>query len=507
MAVDLSIPNSIIGAYAQGRAEALERVKNAQQQQQLVTENQQRQQQIDQQQKQFEATLKQHDAETKAHLDLLRAAHQLDIVKTLPELKKLAESTGNVPGFTQTGMTPQNMPPGYLDTGQRTFIGNPALGLGDVSFDALSPEASAAQLGRTTTIAKTPVLAQELSDFKDRANFASNLETQTKIKTAEGLLPAEKQMKDYEAAIAATAAEKDYEHRRGIVDLQGQWEAYIKGFESPELWTHQPIAPELIKNLGLPEGSTWNDLGLTGMEDVGKKKLQAYDSIESGLRRVQNAFAQRAAELAKEFPSQFPNTPEGTKAAIKAAYEQYFQGGFTGTIKDVWNKIVPDDFVESVRPELAKIFLQMKEVNNLGSALTENESRFLKGFTLSGERNETATRAMSILQNAIPDLHQAEYDTVSTYGKGKHLGAGGVVKVDAGGNIIGGSVANTPKPSASVPSKTAKTPTVFEGGPVTNGIITDDLIKFIQDQNKGSKPSRDVVIKALKQSGYKMAGE
>ncbi len=145
MPVDLSIPNSIIGAYAQGRQEALQRLKNVQEQQQQAIENEQKQKAADEQRRQFEASLKQaHELESqKIALD---KAH-LDISKTiaLAGFQHQAEETGVAPpGFM--GSAPQGTP-GYaqplpqLDpsTGQpmsQTFYGVPGSIFGGQNFQA-----------------------------------------------------------------------------------------------------------------------------------------------------------------------------------------------------------------------------------------------------------------------------------------------------------------------------------------------------------------------------------
>src|SRR6266705_4588155 len=135
MPVDLGVGNSIIQAYNAGRQEFLERQKNQQTLAQQAIENRQRQETIDAQMSQFKENQQREKEQFQAQHELAKSSFNLQQVMALPEFQKLAETTGQIPGATQSPYITQE---GSVDPTRQSFQLPQALG--GFNINARTPE-------------------------------------------------------------------------------------------------------------------------------------------------------------------------------------------------------------------------------------------------------------------------------------------------------------------------------------------------------------------------------
>lgn len=132
--VDLNIGNSIINAFAQGRAEALERLRNKQVQDQLKVENERAIERQKVQDQQFQAELTQRQLEFEARQKIDELGYQLRKTGTkidIDEVLRKQIQEGGIPSGYQRETLP------YLDEAVRQMptIPGATSPLGDPAFE------------------------------------------------------------------------------------------------------------------------------------------------------------------------------------------------------------------------------------------------------------------------------------------------------------------------------------------------------------------------------------
>lgn len=190
MPVDLSVSQSIISAYAQGKQEALQKEKLAREKEQQDIENKLRTEAAAEQTRQFNEQFRQAGEQFRASQALQSAQFNLTKALAIPEFQRLAEQSGSVPGFEKTPQQASSSAPVFdkttgaavsLDTTpiqqtSNTFKGT-IPGLEDISFTARTPEEAAAQEAeRQRTLMQPKVeadLQSELLKLQGQAQIES----------------------------------------------------------------------------------------------------------------------------------------------------------------------------------------------------------------------------------------------------------------------------------------------------------------------------------------------
>lgn len=191
MAVKLDVSNSIINAYAQGKAEAVQAEELRKKQEQTQIENDQRQKQIDAQRKQFEDRLKFDKTSQDATHAHEKAVLDLQHLVANQGFADAAEKTGNLPaGFNQTGQEEYEISPGVMGTR------NIATDASGNTFRYRTPESTATQNANITSIERKPLM----DEARQQAIFKEELARETDKLSADEKMQGELRLKTIEEA-------------------------------------------------------------------------------------------------------------------------------------------------------------------------------------------------------------------------------------------------------------------------------------------------------------------
>lgn len=210
MPIDLGVSQSIIGAYSQGRQEALQRQKLKLDTEQQAIENKQKADAAAEQTRQFNERLKSDQAQLEASHQLQQAQFNLSKALALPQFQKLAEESGNVAGFT----------PGPSQQGgdYRTFTGT-APGLEGTSFTAANPDVAL----KREVERKRALLGPEFEKLDQQQQFELNkLDQQEQLRLAR-----ESELADAQRAFEDSKLERQLANAREIakINVAGRLEA------------------------------------------------------------------------------------------------------------------------------------------------------------------------------------------------------------------------------------------------------------------------------------------
>lgn len=406
MAVKLDVSNSIINAYAQGKAEATQaqELKKKTEQQQL--ENEQRQAQIDEAKRQFDEQLKNEKANQaathaheKAQLDLQHLIANQGFIDA-------AEKSGNPPpGFTPTGSEQFEISPGVF--GSR-IIAN------DSSGNTIRYRTSQAVNQQNIEFGKA-TRAQLITEEKNMKDYEAKLQENLSKLTAEQRLNAEKVLQTQEETFKQNQAERDFKHDLALQQEKDRVNLQIAGIKGKgeEVWNDIPLDPKALEAFGLPRGSTWKDaLGAVKLDTVGKKNFEAGLNIEPLIMDSQSTLDQV--------------TDNG-----KRGYDRYFLGAGKGIVGDITQKIpgMQDSYVTNASPVLGNLFLKAKELANLGSAFTPTEKKFLADYVPGAERSLTPQLAESMLNHLIDAVRLERLNTIKVHGTKVGTGSSTNIKI------------------------------------------------------------------------------
>lgn len=416
MAINLDVSNSINSAYAAGQALARQRKTDAEKLAQDAIDNEARQQQIDAQKARDAEAIKQHSELLKQNEEQFNANHELaksqlkmqQLVQALGFKKFTEEGGGAAPGFDQTGQSMGEAGGPVVETSPGVFenvSANSTYSNKDsgISYAARNPEAVAAQNAKLGQIARAPLQAEERANYL----FKGDYERRSAELALNQKATAEEHLKTIELAHDTAIKEAEYRNNLDVQKLRNEGmldntNDKNANKQTVQFWTRNLLDPEAQKEFNAPAGSTWQDvLGNVELDAKGKEKFLAYSKLEPQLLHAQELLDQKDPKTGK------------------TGYQEFFLGGLKGRSADLFKNITGSTpFVNSIRPSLANVFLTMKDEANLGSALTKNESEFLKGYVPGNERNITPDEAKHIIDNLIPTIRQNRIETVKTYGKG-----------------------------------------------------------------------------------------
>lgn len=404
MPLNLDVGNSIIRAYATGRAEAFDR---QQQQDKLLKEQQdseERQAALDEQKRQFDAKQKQDANQFKIEHELRKNLFGLQQTTAAQDFSKFTEETGN----PAQGYTPDTAgsPTDTVEIAPNVFVPRATLykNAEGQTYTARTPQVATFQKAQN----QDTLEASNRNEVRKNMIFQSALQDNLNNNEQERRFTQDDYINAVENAHKTTARHEDYRHD---LDMQLLRNEAILGkagaAQKDELWTRLPLNPAAQDHFNLPAGSTWNDaLGNANLDAPGKEELLKLIKAEPLVIRIQE-------ELSKNY--QDPADPGKTISG----YDRYFQGGVKGTVKDIYNRVVPDPYVNSIKPDLGEFFTAMKEIGNFGSALTKNEAEFMRSYVPGAERTLTPDAAKKIVDHALKSVEQNQIDTVITHGSVK----------------------------------------------------------------------------------------
>ena len=399
MPIDLSVGNSINAAYAQGRKESFERQQRLDELAQKQKEEEDKAAMLAEQQRQFNEKQAQDQKQFQVEHALRQNLFNLQQTTAAQDFSKFTEQTGN----PAQGFSPDlaGSPTDTVEIAPGTFVPRATLYKNDqgVSYTARSPQVAAHQQAQVEDTLK----ASDRNETRHNMLYQSALADSLSNNASERKNTQEDYINAIENAQKTTARHEDYRHD---LDMQLLRNAAILGkagaAQKDELWDRLPLNPAAQDFFKLPAGSVWSDaIGQANMDAPGKEELLKLIKAEPIIIRVQE-------ELSKQF--QDPNT-----RTVQSGYDRYFQGGIKGTVKDLYNKVVPDPYVNSIKPDLGEFFTAMKEIGNFGSALTKNEAEFMRAYVPGSERTLTPDAARKIVDHSLKSIEQNQIDTVMTH--------------------------------------------------------------------------------------------
>lgn len=408
MAVDLTPSQSLIGAYAQGRAELETELKRRQDTKQQAKDNEFRQAQLDEQKRQHEEQMKQRDKEFDVSNKLQTATHELSKYIAGIQFQKQAEDTNQAPpGFeVDQQASPSSMyevTPGVFEPNTTPYV-NKDLG---IKFNARSSAHTASDIAESERIAQQPKIDAERQLIMERASQ----ERVTEQLKSDSTFDYQKALQSLEADQKINLENLRYAHDLDVVGLKGEAalrvQAAKSGQKSIETWTQFPLDPVAKERFASdhPEAKTWGDIFPNGELDVeGKQKFLTYANAERVINNV-------IPNLEKKY-----KLKNGTEIS---GYELYFKGAISGRQADIMqeldSKAVPE--VENIRKDLGRVFLLMKNDANLGAVLSETEKKLLETYIAGTDRKMTVTRAIAIIPDMLNALREERINTVITHGK------------------------------------------------------------------------------------------
>ncbi len=369
MAVDLSIPNSIIGAYAQGRAEALQRLKDAQAQTQFQQEQQFKQQQLSQQQQEEQQRLQQAQKQFEDSQKLTREVHaatqkheasMLGLQQAIASLgfqEHFQTGKGVPPGFTNLG------PPPGLDTGERTLIGGPDTGTGISQIQATDPTIYAKQQAELEKIGLRP-----------KADIATELEN-LKLK--------QKQEEDTLA----------YRRALEVANLNGQYRlAAAKEARDAqrENVLDKPFDPSVLRD----------NFGISNYQILTPRTA-------AGLNLIKPLTPKEKDELATL--NNLESSVHALKDKLDASNYAYFRTDTSGATAETSAKIFgeKDPYNSQVRAELGRV-LGKEVVEEAGKTLSASELKILQSHIPDISHFQSPEDVKNKLNNLLDSLHQMQ---------------------------------------------------------------------------------------------------
>jgi len=410
MPVNLDFGNSLMSAYAQGRAELEREINRQKDDEERIKEDEFRQKQFDEQKRQHEQSIKQSDEHFKANAQLQKAMQDLQKIEAGIKFQEHAEKTGIAPpGFKMDSLRTIGAPVKEVAPGE--FIPSyysyedPVSG---IKFDARLPQGVAADEAaqdRITDAAKIDYLKKATD-----VTATSNRETARIDRDAD--FENRKILLDIEDKKQTAREQRQYTQAKELFKLKSDSAEAIAGTKAAgktklEYWSRFPVDPEIRKFFpDHPDAQTLGELFPGGEMDAPGKKLfldytNAEDSIEKVLPKLEAKYTLANGKEISGYDLFF-------KGALKGKLEERIQGLPSYAVKEV----------EAMRKELGKIFLSMKELEGLGAVLSENEQALLGTYVATPTRDITSTRAQAIFSDLLPTIQQRRANTAMVHVKG-----------------------------------------------------------------------------------------
>lgn len=405
--INLDVSNSINGAYAAGRSEAFARQQEAARIAQQAKEEEDKAALLKEQQDEFLKKQSQEAEQFKAEHGLRESIFNLSQATAKQDMAQKGaewtERTGTpAQGFVEDLSKSPNdtiedpTQPGVFMPRATTYVNKDT----GSSYTARSPQVAAAMSGQLAALAKEPLIKQD----RATSTFENSLAEERQGLHDRGEWSHENDIKAVELAHDKAIKEEGYRNNLDVENLRGRYaqaiaEGKADAKSTEQLWLENRLDPVAQKAFGVHDGSTWHDvLGNGVMDAKGKEKFLTLSTMEPEAIAAEEALSARDSKG-------------------KTGFDRYFLGGVSGALKEQYQKLYPDPFVESIRPILSQLFLDAKDNAGVGSRLTAAQVQALKGITTGNERNITPERAEGIIKALLPAIREERVNIIKAYAK------------------------------------------------------------------------------------------
>lgn len=389
--VDLRPSESLIAAWAQGRAELFARQQQQAKEAQDLALNEETKARREQQQKQFDAEMKAEAERFKIEQALRQNIQDLAMFQSRYNISKEAESGTPPPGAEKTGEV-------YEGNDVYNLFSHPLLG----EFRARTPE----------TVTRQAVERQKAQDeakfeFKAREmNLENELEegSDSRLMMQKAGYDMASQLLDQK--FKRRLSEQEYQQDRELAKLEaslGKWDRTSLTADEVDLFNYQKIDPEVAEKLGVPYGTIWGQaFGPVKLNEKANERLNNLNDVEDEIIKFEN----------------YLKSVDPKGQSMEQGIRKIFLGGLQGRAADFYTNMTGDrdPYVSGGLEKIGRVLVSAKKASESGAQFTANEQKLVQSYTPGLERRIAPEDVIAMMKTMKSTIRKERLNLITSRG-------------------------------------------------------------------------------------------